>query len=101
MTTVLDCRDCRVPTEATTPAAQARTRSGPTPAAGAVVAPEWPGANPAGTGALDGVQPVHPLPLVLALPAARAGGAIRAPVALDGTDGSDALNRAGVGAKTE
>ena len=99
MTTVLDCRDCRVPTEATTPAAQARTRSGPTPAAGAVVAPEWPGANPAGTS--PGLQRVQPLALVLALPAARAGGAIRAPVALDGTDGSDALNRAGVGAKTE
>ena len=97
----LQPRNLRIPSATTALASPAPTRSGPRPAAGAVVAPEWPGANPAGTGTLDGVQRVHPLPLVLALPAVRAGGAIRAPVALGATERANLRNPAGVGTETE
>ncbi|PSO77693.1 MAG: hypothetical protein BRC44_12725 [Cyanobacteria bacterium QS_4_48_99] len=47
------------------------------------------------------MQRVHPLPLVLALPAVRAGGAIRAPVALGATERANPRNPAGVGTETE
>ncbi|PSO56815.1 MAG: hypothetical protein BRC38_08305 [Cyanobacteria bacterium QH_6_48_35] len=81
MTTVFNTEIAESPPKATTPAAQAPTRSGPRPVACAVVAQDRSGANPAGTGALDGLQRVQSLALILALPAARTGETAATPLA--------------------